>query len=440
MAGSRRYVGAVGVRRAGRLRELLVAGVADSFGMALGWTVIVLLAVSRGGLGEAALYNAAMLLGVVLSAPVTGWLSRRVAGPRLLRGAAGTELLLRVGALVGLLAGLPPWPIAIMILAMNVAAWTGFAAMRAEVAAVDARPRTMTRYALAIAAVEAGGTGVAALLPVTPQGWVLVTIIAVYGGSLLPTIVIARRARVTPLLPGRSLGLGAIRPAAVADRAFDRAFFGRSFYERRRRVAVAPGLLLAGGGIMLLASGPTLLAVPLTAELHGRHLVAATAIAFSAGCLLAGLAVAALDRMRLPATLRWTLWGLGMLILWLFAPHHAAFVVGAQLLAGVSQTALEGDMDALVASQAPPDGVTTALAYSASARALGGSVAVQLLPMLVTAPSIGRAAAVATLLLGVGALLIWAMTTMPWLRRARALRDGLTRVGLDRAGLTRTGI
>ncbi len=66
-----------GLRRAGRLRELLTAGVADSFGMSLGWTVLVLLAVSRGGLAEAALYNAAMLAGVVLSAPVTGWLSRR---------------------------------------------------------------------------------------------------------------------------------------------------------------------------------------------------------------------------------------------------------------------------------------------------------------------------------------------------------------------------
>ena len=83
----RRRAGPGGLRRAGRLRELLVSGVVDSFGMALGWTVLVLLAVSRGGLAEAALYNAAMLAGVVLSAPVTGWLARRFTGRTLLRGA-----------------------------------------------------------------------------------------------------------------------------------------------------------------------------------------------------------------------------------------------------------------------------------------------------------------------------------------------------------------
>src|SRR5690349_13220721 len=91
----RRRAGPGGMRRAGRLRELLVSGIVDSFGMALGWTVVVLLATARGGLAEAALYNAAMLGGVVLSAPVTGWLSRRVGGRTLLRGAAGTEFILR---------------------------------------------------------------------------------------------------------------------------------------------------------------------------------------------------------------------------------------------------------------------------------------------------------------------------------------------------------
>jgi MFS family permease len=83
------------------LRELLVSGVVDSFGMALGWTVFVLLATARGGLAEAALYNAAMLAGVVLSAPVTGWLSRRVGGRTLLRGAAGIEFVLRLACSAG---------------------------------------------------------------------------------------------------------------------------------------------------------------------------------------------------------------------------------------------------------------------------------------------------------------------------------------------------
>jgi hypothetical protein len=424
--GGHRRVGPVGLRRVGRLRELVVSGVIDSFGMALGWTVLILLAVSRGGLAEAALYNAAMLIGVVLSAPVTGWLARRYAGRTLLRGAAGTEIVLRVGALAGLIAGLPPWLIAVAVTAMHVAAWVGFAAMRAEVAAVDARPRSMTRYALAIAAVEAAGTGLGALLPAGvdghPTGVPLVIIFIVYAGSLLPTVISARRARMTPngvtrrIMPARILGY-AVGAAAVGPPA------GGGAARRRRsprRSAVSPRLLVAGGGIMLLASGPTLLAVPLTTELHGRHWVAGAAIAFSIGCLLATLAVEAIGSMKLPAVLRWTLWGLAMLIGWLGAPLHVVSVLIAQFLAGVSQTAFEGDMDALVADEAPPDGVTTALAYSASVRALGGSVAVKMLPVMVTAPSIDRAVSAAVLVLGVAALVIWSLTSMPWLSRRPA--------------------
>ncbi|AGL20019.1 hypothetical protein [Actinoplanes sp. N902-109] len=394
--GAHRRTGPVGVRRAGRLRELLLAGVADSFGMALGWTVLVLLAVSRGGLAEAALYNAAMLLGVVLSAPVTGWLSHRLPGRTLLRGAAGTEMVLRVAALAGLILGVPSWLIALAVLVMHVAAWVGFAAMRAEVAAVDAGARSMTRYALAIAAVEAAGTGVGALLPAGPSGHptgiALVAVYIWYAGSLLPTIISARRARrLAVRAPGRS-----------------------------RRVPVAPHFLIAGGGIMLLAAGPTLLAVPLTTELHGRHWVAAVAVSFSLGCLLATAAVEAIRRMRLPATLRWSLWGLGMLVGWIAAPYHALSVVVAQFFAGLSQTAFEGDMDAQVADQAPAGNVTTALAYSASTRALGGSIAVRALPFLIAAQGIDKAVSAAALALGLGAMLLWAITSMPWLKHRRA--------------------
>src|SRR3954471_22818182 len=190
------------MRRAGRLRELLMSGVVDSFGMALGWTVIVLLATSRGGLADAALYNAAMLVGVVLSAPVTVWLSRHVSGRRLLRGAAILEFLLRIGVLLGLIAGVPSWLVATGVVVMHVSAWAGFAGMRAEVNAVDATPRAMTRYALCIAAVEAAGTGLAALLPSgpggCPTGWPLIGVFVVDAGSLLPTYRSARRARTTP--------------------------------------------------------------------------------------------------------------------------------------------------------------------------------------------------------------------------------------------------
>jgi MFS family permease len=411
------------MRRAGRLRELLVSGVVDSFGMALGWTVLVLLAVSRGGLAEAALYNAAMLAGVVLSAPVTGWLSRRFPGRTLLRGAAGTELVLRVATLWALIAGLPSWLIAVAVVAMHVAAWTGFAAMRAEVAAVDARPRSMVRYALAIAAVEAAGTGLGALLPAGPEGYptgaALIAVFVVYTGSLLPTVLSARRARMTPrgaarrIVAARTLAYGMIRPIAAPDAP----------RRRGRRLVVAPHLLVAGGGVMLLASGPTLLAVPLTTELHGRHWVAVAAVAFSVGCLLSTVAVEAVGRLRLPASLRWSLWGLAMLVGWLGAPLHATGVILAQFLAGVSQTAFEGDMDAVIAGQAPPEAVTTALAYSASTRALGSSVAVKLLPMLVAAPAIDKVVSAAVLALGSVALALWVLTNLP---RPYRLRPPLT--------------
>ena len=382
----RRRAGPGGLRRTGRLRELLVSGIVDSFGMALGWTILVLLAVSRGGLAEAALYNAAMLVGVVLSAPVTGWLSRRFNGRALLRGAASIEIVLRVGVLAGLIAGLPSWLVAGGVVAMHVAAWAGFAGMRAEVTAVSPGAKSMTRYALCIAAVEAAGTGMAALLPSGadgyPTGWTLFAVFAVYAGSSDPDHV------QRPPGPGHPLRQDPVhphgrRPAIVRPPPVTRATPASTPVAAAwpcRRACSRPA-----APIMLLASGPTLLAVPLTTELHGRTWVAGAAVAFSIGCLLSTLAVELIGKLRLPAVLRWSLWGLGMLVGWIFASSHAYTVLFAQFFAGISQTAFEGDMDARVAEEAPPELVTTALAYSASTRALGGSVAVKVLPILVTA-------------------------------------------------------
>ncbi|MGX6603040.1 hypothetical protein ACWKSP_13005 [Micromonosporaceae bacterium Da 78-11] len=401
----RRRAGPGGMRRAGRLRELLVSGVVDSFGMALGWTVVVLFATVRGGLAEAALYNAAMLVGVVLSAPVTGWLSRRLNGRSLLRGAAGVEVLLRLGVLGGLIAGLPSWAVATGIVLMNVSAWAGFAGMRAEVTAVDASARSMTRYAVSIAGVEAAGTALAALLPVGPAGyptgWLLGAVFAVYLGSLLPTVFVARRARIATGAPSR-----VVAPTPLLGT-------GRRWPSTR--------MLVAGGGVMLIASGPTLLAVPVTEQLHGGRWVAAAAVAFSLGTLLSTTAGEAIRRLKLPAVLRWSLWGLGMLIGWIFAPGYAPMVLAAQFAAGLSQTAFEGDMDSRVAEAAAPATVTRDLAYSASVRALGGAVSVRMLPMLVAAPAIGTAASVAGVLLGVTSVIIWVgLTTMPHLFRRLA--------------------
>jgi MFS family permease len=390
----RRRAGPGGLRRAGRLRELVGTGLVDSFGMSLGWTVLVLVGLARGGIVEAALYNAAMLFGVMLSAPVTGWLARRFGGRVLLRGAGVVELLLRVGVLGGLVAGLPAPLVALGVTAMHVAAWAGFAAMRAEVTAVDPRSRAMTRYALGIAAVEAAGTGVAALVPFGPAGyptgWLLGAVLAVYGGSLIPTIVSARRARVAARVASRRVATSPRLPVSVAT-------------------------LAIGGAIALLASGPTLLAVPLTTELYSRAWVVGTAIAFSVGCLLASTAVEVVARLRLPTTVRWSLWGLVMLVGWIAAPVSPFAVLVAQFLAGVALTAFEGDMDARVAERAPSSGVTTALAYSAATRAMGSALAVRALPAIVAAQAIGTASAMFSVLLAAAAVSVWAA---PLLRRA----------------------
>lgn len=392
------------MRRAGRLRELLISGIVDSFGIAVGWTVVLLIATARGGLAEAALYNAAMLGGVVLSAPVTGRLSQRLDGRTLLRYAAGAEVLLRFAVLGGLVAGAPPAPIALAIVVMHIAAWAGFAGMRAEVNAVDTSTRSMTRYAVSIAGVEAAGTALAALLPSGPDGyptgWLLDAVFVIYLGSLLPTVLTARRARVS-----------AGQPSHVRFR-----------HSRRQPFRLpAPRLLGAGFAVMLLAAGPALLAIPVTEELHGDTWVAGAAVAFSLGCLLSTTAIGWIGRLRLPVVLRWSLWGLGMLAGWILAPTFAPMVLVAQFLAGLSQTAFEGDMDAKVAAGAEPDSVTRDLAYSASVRALGGAIAVRALPMLVAASAIGAIASAASLILGLTAVILWAgINTAPHLFRRLA--------------------
>lgn len=377
-----------GRRRAGRLRELMVSGLVDSFGLSLGWTVFNLVAVDRGGLALAGLFNAAMLIGVVLSAPVTGRLARHLHGRTLLLLAGGTEGVLRVATLAALLAGWDGKLVAAGIVVMHIAAYAGFAAMRAEVAAVDARPQAMTRYALSIAAVEAAGAGVAALLPL--RGHFQLAVFLVYGLSLVPTILTARRARV--------------RDSAGVDAGTD-AGPGPARTRVRRRRPRLPWPVLAGGGfVTLLAAGPTLLSVALASELHGHTAVAGAAIAFSAGCLLSSSAVSLVDRLRLPIQVTWPLWGVGMLAGWLLAPAHLLGLFFAQFLSGLSMTAFEGGMDARIARDAAPGTVTTVLAWSASTRALGGAVAVRLLPALVAAPAIGLTSGVAAATLAAAAL------------------------------------
>jgi hypothetical protein len=257
--------------RRNRLNQLITAGAVDSFGLAFGWTVFVLHAVASQGLVAAGLYNAAMLIGVALSAPAAAWIAGKLNGKRLLQSTAVLEAGLRVGTFALLLADVQILLLAALVIATNVVAWIGFAAMRAEIAAVaDGRQaRALTRYAGGVAAVEAAGAAAGAVLVVVNGGSLretsLVALLVIYGASLLPTFLIARGSRVakTPRTPGPS--------------------------QLHRN---APTL---GGGfaVMLLASGPTFLSVALAAELYGQVWVAPAAVAFTVGALLAPLAATA---------------------------------------------------------------------------------------------------------------------------------------------------
>src|SRR3954463_9015713 len=157
-----------------RARHLLVAGAGDSVGLAFGWTVFNLVAVYREGLGVTAALNVAMFLGVALSAPVarrlTGWLD----GRRTLQVTAAVEAVLRVATLALLYWGAPLSLLFVLVLVMNVAAWIGFAGMRTEGAAAGGGATGITRYPALTLGLEAIGTALAALLPITSRGLVSV--------------------------------------------------------------------------------------------------------------------------------------------------------------------------------------------------------------------------------------------------------------------------
>ena len=118
-----------------RLDRLIAAGLVDSFGLSLGWTVLLLHAVSAQGLGTAAAYSSAMLVGIALSAPAAGFLAARLDGRHLLQSTAVVEGGLRGGVFALLLLGFPVPVVALLVAVTNVVAWTGYAGMRAEIAA-----------------------------------------------------------------------------------------------------------------------------------------------------------------------------------------------------------------------------------------------------------------------------------------------------------------
>jgi hypothetical protein len=381
-----------------RLRRLIATALADSFGLSLGWTVFSLHVVRGHGLAGLGLCNAAMLVGVALSAPVAARLSARLDGRALLRVTCVTEAALRVGTFILLLTGVPLAVVAAAVAASNVVAWTGYAGMRAEVAAADPRGVAMTWYMVTVAAIEAAGTATAALLPTAPAGLVsgglLVAVIACYGGVLVPTWLVAAGARVPRAQP-----VTRSRPRRIHSVPRRVPRWGSVALRRkeRRRTSTAPdrsgpltGLLASGGLVMLLGSGPTLLAVGLAAELHGTRWVAGSALAFAGGSLLAPFAVTRLERHAVPPSIAWPALGVGMAAGWTFAAWHPLALLAAQLLSGMCMSALEGDMDARVATKAAsPRGVTAGLATAAALRAFGSAAAVAMAPRVIGEAGIG---------------------------------------------------
>ena len=303
----------------------------------------------------------------------------------------------------------------------------------------------MTRYATAIAAIEAAGASAAALLPTRPDGTlpagILTAAVILYAASLAPQFRAAIGARVPRTRQARRDGLAGaadyLTPAHPAVPALRRHRPGRHRVLRHRAPALGlavsrsravgrgraatlgtrsgflrmpgpVGAMVAGAVLMLIASGPTRLSVGLAAQLHGHASVVIAAIAFTVGCLLASTAVDLLGRLRLPNTLTWPLWGIGMVIGWVAAPWQLAGLLIAQFLSGVSLTAFEGAMDARVAEDAGTGDVTAALAWSAATRATGGAVAVRALPLMVAAPAVGAYSGAAAAVLAGGGALVWA--------------------------------
>jgi hypothetical protein len=201
-------------------------------------------------------------------------------------------------------------------------------------------------------------------------------VVAGYGACLLPTWLVAGGALVARAAP---------LPRAGGLRAVLRG--GRLLPNGPRN-----GLLAFGGMVMLLGSGPTLLAGGLAAELHVTMWVAWSALAFAAGSLLAPLVVARLERRTLPPAVTWPALGIGMAGGWVFAAWSPVALLGAQLLSGMCMSALEGDMDARVATKAAsPRGVTAGLATAFAPRVvaeagvgwLGGALATSLAALAV---------------------------------------------------------
>jgi hypothetical protein len=345
------------------------AGLVDSYFLSLAWTVVVLRVTAAHGLGAAAVCGTAMLVGVAMSAPVAGWLSTRLDGRRLLRSAAAVEGALRLAVFALLAVDASVWLLSVCVLVMNVMAWTGYAAMRAEVAAASRGATGLTWYGTVVASVEAVGVASAALLP-RGGDWLLLGVAACYVLALLPTVVVAGRSPVPR------------RPAGVRRGP------------ARRAVRVS-STTVSGFLLMTFSSGPTLLAVALAAEMHGRASVGFAAAAFTVGSLAAPMLVSRLQARRWHQPTVWVWCAVGMLAGWVLAPLSVALLCLAQLASGLCMTALEGLLDGHAAARNPGH-VTAALAEATAGRALGSALGTAALPFVVAGAGLGVGATVTT--------------------------------------------
>lgn len=367
-----------------RLAELMFAGLVDSLCLSFAWTVLMLQVVSEYGLASAGLLSAAMLVGVALSAPVASRLAQWLDGRQLLRTAAAIESLLRIGVFALLIGNAPLTVLAVCVTAMNVTAWTGYAGMRAEVAAAHPAGSALTWYGTGVASIEAVGAAGAALLPFfadVQSESVLAGVAVVYVLGLLPTAVVARRSPI----------VRASRPA-------------RSPLARQVRPRMSLPVI-AGVVLMFAASAPTLLSVGLAAELHGRSSVALVAIAFTVGSLAAPALAWHVQRRRVNGLPVWILCAVGMVAGWVLAPVSISLMIVAQALSGLCMTSLEGLLDTSAAARAGM-GVTGALARATAGRALGSAAAAAMLPGAVTAVGLGPTAAVISVLLMITLLVV----------------------------------
>lgn len=372
-----------------RMVCLLGAGLVDSFCLSLAWTVLVLEVTRQHGLVAAGLCSTAMLLGVALSAPTATWMAQQLDGRRLLRTAGGVEAVLRLSVIALLAGDASIWLIAASVTAMNVMAWTGYAGMRAEVAAVSDGASGITWYGTVVAAVEAVGVAAGALLlgaGTQASSTVVVGVGLLYVGALVPTLIVAGGSKVP-----RSAR------ESVRSRRPLSAWPPQSRHPSRAT--------LLGALLMMAASAPALLAVALAAEMHGRAAVGAAAAAFTIGSLLAPTLAGAIERRSRNDPARWWLLATGMVLGWTLAPHSVVWLCVAQALSGLCMTTLEGLLDTR-ASQDRPDAVTAALAHATAARALGSSAGTAVLPVIVAGSGLSATAVALTAVLATIAVIV----------------------------------